>query len=83
MKLNQEIAGKFELWAESKHAKHLRAEDRTHARLTRLENKADSRIGELCRDGETVCYIFPAGGKYREGSRIELTNFLIRNKYVD
>ena len=81
--MNQEIANKYEAWCESKHTAHLRAEDKTHARLTRLENKADSQIGELCRDKETICYIFPTGGKYREGSRIELTNFLIRNKYVN
>ena len=34
------------------------------------------------RDGKTVYYVSPQGGKYREGSRLELVAFLVRNNYV-
>jgi hypothetical protein len=57
-------------------------ENRYCARFERLFDKADAMIGELCRDGRTVFYVFPVGGKYREGDRAGLINFLIRNKYV-
>ncbi len=36
-------------------------------------------IGELASG---KCYVYPVSGKYREGTRIALTDFLIRNKYV-
>jgi hypothetical protein len=69
----------FERQMEAKHTRRLKAELKTDARLTRLENKAEAMIGELAGG---KCYIFPVGGKYREGTKIELLEFLIRNKYV-
>lgn len=39
-------------------------------------------IGELCREGKTVYYVWPQGGKYREGSVSELIAFLLRNNYA-
>ena len=42
-------------------------------------DKAEEMIGEL---SSGVCYIYPAGGRYRQGTRDELVDFLIRNKYV-
>jgi hypothetical protein len=60
-------------------------EDREYAtflRLAKREEEAEEQIGELTRDGKTVFYVWPTGGKYREGSRVELVSYLIRNKYA-
>jgi hypothetical protein len=57
-------------------------EDRYLRKLEILERKAEPLIGELCKEGKTVYYIWPIHGKYREGSHSELVDFLIRNKYV-
>jgi hypothetical protein len=54
----------------------------TYQRLAKREGEAEEQIGELTRDGKTVFYVWPAGGKYREGSRVELVSYLIRNKYA-
>ncbi len=59
-----------------------RREAKTHERLVAREDKADQMIGELCREGRTVYYVFPAGGKYREGTRVELIQHLIRNGHA-
>lgn len=59
-------------------ARHYRADDRYMAKM----EKAETMVGELCRDGKTVYYIYPAGRRYREGERGELIDFLIRNRYV-
>ncbi len=69
----------YERSLEARHARRQRDEDRTHARLERLEGKAGRMVGELC-DGR--CYVWPVGGTYREGTRAELVAFLIRNRYV-
>lgn len=49
--------------------------------LAKLE-KAEQRIGELMRNGKTVYYFWPPGGKCREGDYAELISFIIRNRYV-
>ena len=49
--------------------------------LAKVE-KAEALLGELVRDGKTVYYYYPVGGRYREGSYGEMTDFLIRNRYV-
>lgn len=59
-----------------------RADDRFMARMERRWDDADQMIGELVRDGRTVLYVFPQGGKYREGLRCELIDYLIRNNYA-
>ena len=46
------------------------------------EEEAEAMLGQLIRDGKTVYYVSPQGGKYREGSRLELVAFLVRNNYV-
>lgn len=43
---------------------------------------AEAMISELRREGKTIFYLYPVGGKYREGSRQELIGFLLRNKYA-
>jgi hypothetical protein len=62
--------------------RRLAAQGRAIARLERRETAADQMIGELCRDGRPVFYVFPVGGKYREGSRAELISYLIRNRHA-
>jgi hypothetical protein len=47
-----------------------------------INRKAESQIGELCREGRQVFYAFPVGGKYREGTRSALLGFLLRNNYA-
>lgn len=69
-------------WLDARESRRLKAEDRLLARIERLEAKAEKLIGELCREGKRVFYVWPLGGKYREGDRHELAAFLIRNKYV-
>ena len=58
------------------------AQDRYLSRIEAREDAAELMIGELCREGKPVLYVFPVGGKYREGSRLGLVSFLIRNNYA-
>lgn len=50
--------------------------------LSEREDKAEEMLGQLQRDGKTVFYVWPQGGKYREGTRLELIAFLVRNNYA-
>lgn len=69
-----------------------RAERRVHAMLRRdgaaylkrgqREEAAQSQIGELCREGRQVFYVWPVGGRYREGPPLKLIDFLIRHNYA-
>ena len=73
----------FDELLEVKNIARLRREDKMLTRLEKLENNAKHMVGELMREGRTVYYIWPVGGKYRESeSSYELVEFLIRNKYV-
>ncbi len=73
----------IETWFNAREARRLKAEDKALGRIIRLEAKAEPMIGELCREGKTVWYVWPVGGTYRESaSRADLIDFLIRNKYV-
>jgi len=67
---------------DAKYAARQRRDDKTLNRLERRENRAETMIGTLCRMGREVCYIFPQGGSYREGGKLELIAFLIRNNYA-
>lgn len=64
---------------EASQARRMAAQDRYLARLERREAEAEKIIGEL---GSGKFYVWPIGGKYREGTRGELIAFLIRNKYA-
>ncbi len=58
-----------------------RANDRYMDKLDR----ADALIGELCRDGKAIFYINLrplSKGQTLEGKHHELTDYLIRNRYV-
>ena len=72
----------FERNLDAKQSRRMHAEDRFLDKIERLTKKAETMIGEICREGRAVFYVFPVGGKYREGSFCELVDFLIRNKYV-
>ena len=54
----------------------------TFLRFAKREGEAEDQIGALIRDGKTVYYVWPAGGRYREGTRSELVSYLIRNQYA-
>ena len=54
----------------------------TFLRFAKREGEAEEQIGALIRDGKTVYYVWPAGGRYREGSRRDLINYLVRNQYA-
>lgn len=64
---------------DAKQARRMAAESRYIDRLERREANAEKMIGELVSG---KLYVFPVGGKYREGTRRELINFLIRNNYA-
>lgn len=63
-------------------ARRFASQDRYLKRLEKREKKAEEMIGILCREGKEVLYVWPQGGKYREGERHDLIAFLIRNKYA-
>jgi hypothetical protein len=60
-------------------SRRMSAEDRYLARIETREIAAEAMIGEL---NSGRLYVYPVGGKYREGTRQELISFLIRNNYV-
>jgi hypothetical protein len=64
---------------EARHARRMAADDRHLTRLERRETMAAHMIGELASG---KLYVYPVGGRYREGTRGELIEFLIRNRYV-
>lgn len=69
----------FEKNLEAKQARRMKAEDRFLARIEKREAAAEAMIGEL---NSGKLYVYPVGGKYREGTRPELIDFLMRNNYV-
>ena len=64
---------------EARQARRMAAEDRFLARMEKREAEAEKMIGQL---NSGKCYVFPVGGKYREGTRAELVSFLVRNNYA-
>lgn len=52
------------------------------AKMDRRFEAAEKMLGEVIRNGKAVYYVFPVGGKYREGNWSELIDFLLRNNYV-
>jgi hypothetical protein len=76
---NQERNMTIDQMLDAKQARRMAAENRFLARMERRENAAEQMIGEL---SSGKCYVFPQGGKYREGERGDLIAFLIRNQYA-
>lgn len=72
----------FDELIDAKYTARQKRETKMLTRLEKREAQADKMVGELVRDGKTICYTFPPGGAYREGSRTELVAFLIRRRYV-
>lgn len=70
---------KLDRMLDRREAARLRVDERAAERLEHREREAEKMIGEL---NSGKCYVYPAGGKYREGTRGELIRFLIRNRYV-
>ena len=64
---------------DARQARRMHAEHRFLVRIEKREAAADQMIGELASG---KCYVWPVGGKYREGSRADLISFLIRNRYA-
>lgn len=56
-----------------------RRDEATYAKLEKREAIAYQMIGELASG---KCYVYPVGGTYREGTRIDLVAFLLRNNYA-
>ena len=63
-------------------ARRMAAQDRFLDRISRREDDAEKMIGVLIRDGKEVLYVWPQGGKYREGTKLQLVAFQIRNNYA-
>jgi hypothetical protein len=69
----------FEAFLEGRDNRRAKADDRAFVRMNRQFDAAEAMIGQLSNG---KLYVYPVGGKYREGTRAELTSFLIRNRYV-
>lgn len=72
----------FEEWLERLRPARERRDEKAFERRCKREDDADRMIGELCREGRKVFYAFPQGGRYREGTKQDLREFLIRNNYA-
>ena len=72
----------LEQFLDNRVSRRLKAEERALTRLEKREARAEKLIGSIVREGEEVNYIFPQGGKYKEGRHFELVAFLVRNNYV-
>lgn len=68
-----------ERFLDARQKRRMAAEDRLLSRIEKREAAAEAMIGEL---NSGKLYVYPVGGKYREGTRAELIAFLIRNNYV-
>jgi hypothetical protein len=69
----------FEAFLEGRDNRRAKNEARAYDRLDRQMDAAEAMIGQL---SSGKLYVFPVGGKYREGTRQDLISFLIRNRYV-
>lgn len=64
---------------DARESRRIKSQNRYLERITAREDAADKMIGELSNG---KFYIWPVGGKYREGNRLDLVQFLIRNNYA-
>lgn len=68
---------------DAKEKRRFKADERAYEILERQMDNCEYLIGELCREGKTVYYIFTKAGKVKEFiSRVEACDYLIRNSYV-
>jgi hypothetical protein len=73
---------RYDRFLDGRESRRLKQDAHNLDKLDRQMAAAEAMIGELCKEGKQVFYIYPVGGKYREGPRHELIDFLIRNRYV-
>ena len=64
---------------EANQNRRMQAQDRFLNRLEKREEAAEKMIGELSNG---KLYAWPIGGKYREGTKHDLIQYLIRNNYA-
>lgn len=67
---------------EGRQFRRMKEEDRFMDKLDKQWKMAEQMIGELMRNGKIIYYIFPQGGRYREGTQVQLFEFLVRNRYI-
>jgi hypothetical protein len=72
----------YDAHLDARQSRRMHAEHRYLVRIERREAQAQKMIGELMREGKTVYYVAPIGGRYCEGTQADLINFLIRNNYA-
>lgn len=70
---------RIERQMDARQARRMAAEDRALTQIEVREAAANAMIGEL---NSGKLYVYPVGGKYREGTRPELTAFLLRNNHA-
>lgn len=73
------VTDRTEKMLDARERRRLASEGRFLAREEAREAAAERMIGMLA-DGRL--YIWPIGGRYREGTRADLIAFLKRNRYV-
>lgn len=72
-----------EQWYDSREKRRFKNEDRAYDRMITETDNCEYLIGELCREGKTVCYVITRTGKVKEFiSKVEAQDYLIRNGYV-
>lgn len=74
MNIHQQLAGN--------QARRMASQGRFLANIDAREETAEAMLGQLVRSGKVVYYVMPQGGKYREGTRLDLIAFLVRNNYA-
>jgi len=68
---------------EGRQIRRMKQEARFLDKLDRQMEHAEEMIGQLCREGKTIYYVFPVGGRYKESTNfIDLFQYLVRNKYI-
>lgn len=68
---------------EGRQIRRMKQEERYLAKIEKQMKDAEEMIGELCREGKAVYYVYPVGGRYKESDNfISLFEYLVRNKYI-
>lgn len=68
----------------ARETRRLASEHRALIRAEKLEATAERMIGELCKNGATMYYCWPNGGRYFEStSHTAVVDYLMRNKFVN
>lgn len=77
------MAQTVDQWLDGRDAARGKREAATMARREKRETAALPMVGELCREGKTMFYVWPVGGRYFESAQQwECVDSLIRNNYA-